>query len=172
MMTITGHNAMSILAMIKPKKEIAVGMGMAVAAEPPFRLTAVVGSCIGVTLYAPSLRMGMLSHVVLPRVKGGAVHAGKYADTAVAYMREALESRGADIEELTAKIVGGAYLFGDGFLARIGRSNVQAALEVLNAAGIRVAGCDVGGRRGRRLSLDPATGLVTVESIGCRSRIL
>jgi chemotaxis protein CheD len=163
---------MTILAMMKQKREIAVGMGMSAAAEPPVRLTAVVGSCIGMTLYAPSLHLGMLSHVVLPLSNGEAGHESKYADSAVVFMRDALQSRGAYVEELAAKIVGGAYMFGEGFLARIGRSNVEAALESLKAAGIRVAGCDVGGRHGRRLWLDPATGLVTVERVGCRPKIL
>jgi chemotaxis protein CheD len=77
-----------------------------------------------------------------------------------------LQSRGAAPAGLVAKIAGGARMFGDGVFARIGEANSQAVLDALQSAGIRVAGCDVGGDAGRRISFDLATGEVTVESIG------
>ena len=75
-------------------EDVAVGMGLAVLAAAPARLTAVVGSCIGVTVYSPKLRLGMLSHVVLPHAKGRTAYPAKYADTAVDHMRSVLEGRG------------------------------------------------------------------------------
>jgi len=157
---------------VSPVEDVAVGMGLAALAEAPTRLKAVVGSCIGVTIYCPKLRLGMLSHVVLPRAKDRTDYPAKYADTAVSHMQRVLESRGAPAGKLVAKIVGGACMFGDGAATRIGAANVRAAAAALRAAGIRIAGADVGGASGRRLSFDLATGLVTVESVGRKPRII
>jgi chemotaxis protein CheD len=164
-----GSDTATVTAASVPSQDaehIAVRMGLAALACAPARLTAVVGSCIGVTMYSPKLRLGMLSHVVLPHAKGHTSYPAKYADTAVNHMRSVLESRGVRAGKLMAKIVGGACMFGDGVSMQIGRANVQAAAAALKAAGIRIAGTDVGGTIGRRLSFDLATGEVAVESVG------
>jgi chemotaxis protein CheD len=151
---------------------VPVRMGQAALAGAPTRLKAVVGSCIGVTVYSPNLRLGMLSHVVLPRAKGRTAYPAKYADTAVGHMRAVLESRGARAGGLVAKIVGGACMFGGGVSMQIGEDNIHAAAAALRAAGIRIAGSEVGGTIGRRLSFDLATGDVIVESVGGRPRTI
>lgn len=157
---------------VREAEDASVGMGMAIFARAPARLTAVVGSCIGVAIYSPRLRLGMLSHVVLPCAKGHTAYPAKYADTAVRHMRAMLESRGASPDSLIAKIVGGACMFSDGVFMKIGEANVQAATEALNAAGIEIAGVEVGGSNGRRIMFDLATGDVTVESVACKKRTL
>ena len=157
---------------MSPIEDVAVGMGLAALAGAPTRLKAVVGSCIGVTVYSPKLRLGMLSHVVLPQAKGRTDYPAKYADTAVTHMQTVLESRGAGAGKLVAKIVGGACMFGNGAATRIGAANVRAAAAALRAAGIRIAGSEVGGTSGRRLSFDLATGKVTVESAGRKPRTI
>jgi chemotaxis protein CheD len=81
-------------------------------------------------------------------------------------MQSVLESRGAQAGRLVAKIAGGASMFGDGVATQIGAANVRAAAAALKAAGIRLAGSDVGGTNGRRLSFDLATGEVIVQSVG------
>ena len=149
-----------------PVEDLAVGMGLAALAIAPTCLKAVVGSCIGVSMYSPELRLGMLSHVVLPQAKGRTDYPGKYADTAISHMQSVLAGRGAQAGRLVAKIAGGASMFGDGAATQIGAANVQAAAAALKAAGIRLAGSDVGGTSGRRLSFDLATGEVIVQSVG------
>ncbi len=153
-------------------EEVVVGMGLAAMAGAPCRLKAVVGSCIGLTVYFPQLRLGMLSHVVLPHAKGRAGYPAKYADTAVSHMQSMLESRGAPAGRLVAKIIGGACMFGDGFAIDIGKANVEAAVAALKAAGIHIAGVEVGGTIGRRLLFDLATGEVAIDSAGGRPRTL
>ena len=53
-----------------PAKEMPVGMGQAVVTRHPARLTSILGSCVAITMYAPRLQLGMLSHVVLPNGNG------------------------------------------------------------------------------------------------------
>lgn len=145
---------------------IAVGIGQAALAAEPNFITTILGSCIAVTMYAPHLRLGMLSHVVLPRSTGATAYPAKFADTAVTHMISVLEGRGATINKLVAKIAGGACMFGDAKFLQIGDSNVQAAIEALNGAGVRIAAQDVGGKLGRRVSFDLSDGSLTVECIG------
>ena len=145
----------------------AVGMGDAAFARAPTRLTAILGSCVAVALYDQTHRSGMLAHVVLPSANGGLAHPTKFADTAVPHMLSMLGPRGVKPGELTAKLVGGACMFGGaGRLMDIGRHNAEVASEALEAAGIQVTGRDIGGTVGRRICFDLATGVLTVESPG------
>ncbi len=63
-------------------------------------------------------------------------------------------------------------MFGAGGPLQIGDDNVRAVLAELAAAGIRLAAKDVGGAVGRRISLDCATGELTVTVNGGPPRIL
>ncbi len=143
-----------------------VGMGQLAIAGRPGRLTAVLGSCVGVALYHPRLRVGAMAHVVLPESCGRAAPAGKFADTAVPEMIRELQKRGANPAGLVAKIAGGACMFGAGGPLQIGEDNVRAVLSALARAGVRVAAQDTGGKTGRRVTLDTETGSLLVETAG------
>jgi chemotaxis protein CheD len=157
---------------IQSPVDVAVGMGQAVFAAEPTRLTTIVGSCVAVTLYAPRRRLGILGHIVLPHSRGGADHPAKYADTAIPHMLWALRREGVGPSELTAKLAGGACMFGNGQFSRIGENNVQAAIQALESAGIGIVGHDAGGNSGRRICFDLATGVVTVASVGRPARTI
>jgi chemotaxis protein CheD len=147
-------------------------MGQAVFATEPKRLTTILGSCVAVTLYSPRRRLGMLSHIVLPKSRNGADNPAKYADTAIPYMLSALRCEGVGPKDLIAKVVGGACMFGDNQLSKIGDCNIQAAVQALEDAGISISARDAGGNCGRRISFDLATGVINVASVGRPARTL
>jgi len=149
-----------------------VGMGQIVAAPSPARLRAVLGSCVGVAIHCPRRRLGVLAHVVLPDSSGRSDSPGKYANTAVPEMLRALTRAGAPTSGLAAKLAGGASMFGHEGPLQIGDANVQAVVEALQKAGGRVAARDVGGRVGRRVTLDCETGQFTIEIVGQPPRVL
>lgn len=149
-----------------------VGMGQVALARPPATLSAVLGSCVGVALYHPRLRLGALAHVVLPQSSGRAGGVAKFADQAIPFMIQELEREGANRSGLVAKITGGACMFGTGGPLQVGLSNVEAVSKALAAAGIRIVAQDVGGAKGRRAGFDPENGIMTVEIIGCPPRTL
>ena len=159
-----------ISASEKVNHTVPVGMGQAILARDPARLTTILGSCVAVTLYAPRRRLGMLCHVVLPEARSDGDNPAKFADTAVPHMISTLKSQGVSVGELTAKIAGGACMFGNSQFARIGDGNVQAVTTALNAAGISIAGRDVNGTAGRHVCFDLATGCVSVSSAGGPAR--
>jgi chemotaxis protein CheD len=152
--------------------DMTVGMGQAVVAAEPSHLSTILGSCVAVTLYSPQRRVGMLSHIVLPKARGEVESPAKYADTAIPHMLSTLQSEGVPQRELTAKVVGGACMFGNNQISRIGDSNVQAAVAALEEVGIKVAACDAGGTSGRRVSFDLANGMITVASVGRPARTI
>ena len=157
---------MAIDTIRKPTDPAPVAMGQATVAGEPARLTMILGSCVAVALYSTQLRLGMLSHVVLPHATGPTAYPAKFADTAVPYMLSVLQNHGAKPAGLVAKIAGGACMFGNCKVMQIGEANVRAALEALTAAAIPIAAQDVGVTSGRRICFDLATGSLAVERIG------
>jgi chemotaxis protein CheD len=147
-------------------RDITVGMGQAVYASAPARLTTLLGSCIAIALYSSAARAGMLAHVVLPHANGLPSNPSKFADSAVPHMLVEFHKHGLMANVLVANIVGGACMFGDGSYVTVGDDNVKASVEALGRAGIRIAGRHVGGTVGRRICFDLATGRIVVESAG------
>ncbi len=145
---------------------IHVGMGQAGVAGPEGGFSAVLGSCLGVALYHPRLHVGAFAHVVLPESNGRSGPPGKFADVAIPYMIDQLRPRGATPAGLVAKIAGGACMFGAGGPLQIGDANAQKVIELLKAAGIRIAGKHIGGTKGRRVIFQCATGDLTVQIAG------
>jgi len=150
----------------------AVGMGQIALARKPACLTAVLGSCVGVALYHKRLEIGALAHVVLPQSNGASAKPGKFADTAIPYMLQLLAAEGASSAGLIAKITGGSQMFGAGGPLQIGEDNRVAVTQYLARAGVRIDDSDLGGSKGRRITLDCGTGLLTIEVVGQPPRIL
>lgn len=149
-----------------------VGMGQIAIARNSNRLSAVLGSCIGVAFYHPRLRLGVMGHVVLPRANGQSATPGKFADTAIPHMLQLLVQQGANLGALVAKMTGGACMFGNNGPLQIGQSNAEAVEAALAAAGIRLVARDVGGNKGRRVVFDSSTGHLTVETAGGPAKVL
>ena len=145
---------------------IPIGRWGVVAA--PKQIRTLLGSCAGVVLHDKVGKLGGVAHIVLPDSKGAVDHPGKFADTAIPGLIADLErlmgrsSRG----RLTAKVVGGASMFQTGPGLNIGKMNQDAVDQILEGLGIRVLARDVGGAAGRRLTLDVASGIVTIRVPG------
>jgi chemotaxis protein CheD len=121
-----------------------------------------------VVLHDRVARLGGVAHIVLPNSRGAADHPGKFADTAIPGMIADLgRSVGKDItKRLTAKIVGGASMFQAGPALNIGQMNRDAVEKILAELGVPILARDVGGGTGRRLTLDTASGIVTIRVPG------
>ncbi|MCU0306403.1 MAG: chemotaxis protein CheD [Thermoleophilia bacterium] len=154
-----------------PAASIKVGLGqLAVTRDPGDVLAAIgLGSCIG--LAAVDLRAGVagMAHVMLPEsaIAKEVVQPGKFADTAVPALVEAMVRLGAEPGRLVVKMAGGAQMFqGQGGVLNIGMRNAIAVRAALKSAGLRLRAADTGGTVGRTLDLVVATGRMTVRAIG------
>jgi chemotaxis protein CheD len=152
--------------------ETMVGMGQIVAGGPPHQMKTVVGSCIALALHHPTFRKGVMAHIVLPDSAGRHGTPGKFADTAVPQMLELLQELGVPVHCLTAKLAGGANMFGSSGPLQIGGANVEAVGHALRTAGIRIAAEDTGGNHGRRVTFDCEGGAMIVESAGQPTKTL
>ena len=153
-------------------RETMVGMGQIVAGRAPARMKAILGSCIGLAIYHPRLKTGVMAHVVLPDSAERNGTPGKFADTALPHMLELLKKMNAPLHNLTAKVTGGANMFGSSGPMKIGDANVAAVTQLLKKAGIRIAGQDVGGSKGRRVIFDCCNGELTIECAGHPAKTL
>jgi chemotaxis protein CheD len=128
-------------------------------------LRTLLGSCLGVALYDRRLRIAGLAHVVLPQSSGDSGLPGKYADTAIPELIRRLQSLApGEPLKLSAKLAGGANMFNSTSApATIGQLNAAAVERILSELRIPVIGRHLGGEQGRRMLVDTATGLVTIE---------
>ena len=133
-------------------------------------ITYALGSCIGICLYDPVLRLAALVHVMLPlNMETGRKSPLKYADTGIRETLRQMEARGAKRNRVTAKIAGGARMFdvpGNGSLGNIGQRNIESVHMTLKKEGVRLLKEDVGGSVARTLLFDAATGQACVRSYG------
>ncbi len=149
----------------------AVGMGQTGVGSHPSRFSAVLGSCIGVALYHRHLRLGAMGHVVLPSSSGRDGTPGKFADTAIPHLVELLKRKGASTSQLTAKIAGGACMFGATGPMQIGLANAEAVRNQLKALRIPILAEDIGGSKGRRVVFDCDNGAMSIETVGCKPKV-
>jgi chemotaxis protein CheD len=151
---------------------VSVAMARLAVAAAPTKLRTLLGSCVGVILHDRAARVGGIAHVVLPDSRGAVDLPGKYADTAIPALLAELR-RLRPPARPTAKLIGGASMFGttarggaQASSLAIGQSNADAAESILARLGIVVIGRDLGGEAGRRVTLDLATGIVSVSVPG------
>lgn len=150
------------------EKEWVVGMAEFKVARSPDRLVAYgLGSCVGVALYDPVLRIGGLSHFMLPtsRLHPEISVPGKYADTSIEALLEEMKKEGALLGGLAAKLVGGANMFSSIVQSAfpVGARNVAAAREKLAEKKIPIVGEEVGGGQGRTLFFSLEDGKVEIR---------
>ena len=153
-------------AIIAKKARSNVSMGQVLVAHAGETLGSVLGSCIGLILYHPHLKVGAMAHIVLPDSAGRDGPLDKYADLAIPHMIELLAGEGAAKSGLVAKLAGGANMFGNKGSKHIGDSNTEAVLRILKELHIHVKGQHVGGEKGRRVLWDPLSGELTVHIVG------
>ncbi len=129
----------------------------------PDSLETLLGSCVGIAVWDRLTKQGGLAHVVLPDSRGSTKLPGKFADTAVAELRRQLLATGAHPSKLTAKITGGATMFGKRTDRDVGEKNHQAVLEQLRKHGIPVVAEHIGGEKGRMICFSLEDGSVQVS---------
>ena len=133
-------------------------------------ITYALGSCIGICLYDPNVKLAALIHIMLPiNMETGRKNTMKYADTGIRETLKQMEAHGARKGRLVAKIAGGAKMFeisGNSNLGNIGQRNIESVRMNLRREGIRIVSENVGGTVARTLSFFPATGQGQIRAYG------
>ncbi len=121
-------------------------------------------------------KVGGMAHMVLPEsaaARGGSGAGAKFVDLAVPLVLDRLAELGARRSRLRVALVGGAQMLGGRAFTdapQIGLRNVEAALASLESRGVRVSEQEIGGMRGRTVSLSVRTGELRVVTAGKTAR--
>ena len=122
-------------------------------------MTIGLGSCIGLTLYDDTLKIGAMVHIMLPDSGGRKDRPGKYADTAIPVLLKELGALGSRNRSITAKMAGGACMFEYfGTNLNIGERNAEKIRALLKEHNIPLVKEDTGGKVGRSVTFLPANG--------------
>lgn len=130
-----------------------------------------LGSCIGLCGLDPVTNVAGMVHIMLPQAfQGkGEEKPGKFADTGIPALLEAMKKAGADINRTTFAMAGGAQVFK--FSANteskldIGARNAQAAHDAIRSLGLKLIAHQTGGNEGRTVTFTLETGTYAVRTV-------
>lgn len=157
---------------------IKVGMAdLNVAKAPDSLITLGLGSCIGLTLYDPVLKVGGMVHYMLPdstKLKNNS-NIAKFGDTGIRELYRLMIEQGASPRRIVAKIAGGAKMFevsGLSNVGHVGERNAEQAKIVLKELKIPLVAEDTGLNYGRTVELNCENGDFHIKAVGKSSKII
>lgn len=136
--------------------------GLAVSRAPTV-IETLLGSCVSIALWSPTIRVGAMCHYLLPG-QNGVESSARYGVGAWSQMCSKLVSHGVDPKQCKAGIFGGGRMFdAERGLGDIGEKNVALARHLLSKNDIPLAVEHVGGDGSRRVSIDLESGEIRVR---------
>ncbi len=144
-----------------------VGMGEVKTGARDDVLRATLGSCIGIGLLWPKGGRCALAHCLLPASPAPMIRIGaRYVSQAVPSLLLLLCLKPSDYPDVEIIVAGGARMFRTRpGVAHVGELNIQATLQCLAQHGLKAAHVEVGGRRGRQITIDCARQSFAVNEI-------
>ena len=157
---------------------VVVGLAeLAVSNNPSTILTTYsLGSCLGVAIYDPVVKVGGLLHAMLPDSSidpaKAAAQPGMFIDTGLpALLREAGEMR-ADKRRLRIYVIGGAQIMDDNNVFNIGNRNLKAFGDFLRKENLHADAQQVGGHVNRTIYFSIQTGRLKLKVSGLQNEII
>jgi len=152
--------------------QIVIGIGEFKAANAPNSVlkTFALGSCVGVALVVPRLRVAGLLHIALPDSSINRDLAlerpGYFADTGIPMFIEKIFKYGCQYTDLVVKIAGGANIMDPEETFRIGSRNALAVKKHLWRYKLGPVSEDIGDSISRTMTVIIDTGRVIITSPG------
>lgn len=152
--------------------KVVVGIGdlQVVKADSGDITTHALGSCIGLTIYDPEVRVAGMLHYLLPHpMQGESVPEGKmgmYATTGLPELFKKSYELGAKRENLIICAAGASNMLEDSGTFQIGRRNRSMLHKLFFRNNLTLAAEETGGTQARTLKIDLATGVVLVRTKG------
>lgn len=136
------------------------------------RIRTLLGSCVSVTFWHPRLRIGGMSHFLLPSRKSNSsaptgLHLdARYANESFLLFARELKQLSLPASQFQTKVFGGAQMFDSGTnSAGIGDLNIVAARRGLEQLGLTGTSEHVGGQGHRNLIFELWSGDVWVRQV-------
>lgn len=134
------------------------------------RIRTLLGSCVSLVCWHPKLLIGGMCHFMLPtrpQSPTGELD-GRYGDEAIELMLREARIRGISPTELRIQLFGGGNMFptiGRQKDNHVGKKNVDAAKQLLQAHGLTCTGAHVEGVGHRNLIFDLWSGQISLKHI-------
>lgn len=133
-----------------------------------------LGSCIGVAIHDPVVKVAGLLHLMLPDSTLNPDRAKKqpavFADTGLPILFRTAYKMGAKKGRMRVVVVGGSQVMDSSGRFNIGKRNYAAVRKILWRNNVLVDNEDVGGNGNRTLGVDVATGRVWIKINGAEVR--
>ena len=129
-----------------------------------------LGSCVGLTLYDPVVKVGGMIHCMLPLSKiepeKARIRPYMFVDTGLAAMLTEIYALGAQSKNLIAKVAGAGSPLGKEDTFRIGQRNYTILRKFLWRNNILIDNEDIGGAKARTLYLYMEDGRTIMKAEG------
>ena len=133
-------------------------------------ITYSLGSCIGLVIYDPEVKVGGIVHYMLPDSSldkaRATTHPFMFADTAIPLLFKQIYALGAEKNRMRIYIAGGAEIFDQNRFFNIGKRNYMALEELFFKNNIVIDKQNVGGNVNRTVRLEVATGDIFLKTPG------
>ena len=130
-------------------------------------LRTLLGSCLAVTLWHPTRKLGGMCHFLLPtrQRKAGEPLDGRYGDEALEAMVALLRASGTEPSDYQAHLYGGADTMPEGSALKfnVGERNIEQGFSLVDRYGFEIQGVDVGEDVPRTVTLTLASGEVDMR---------
>jgi len=138
------------------------------AAERDVLVTYSLGSCVGLALYDPVIRVAGMLHYQLPSSSLDPDRARRnpmmFADTGMDWLLQQMETLGGQRRRMKVKLAGAGQILDDAGLFNIGKRNHAAIRKLLWQQGMFIDAEAIGGNSPRTMYLAVADGSVIVRS--------
>ncbi len=139
-------------------------------------ITYSLGSCIGIAIYDPVVKVGGLLHYMLPESSLDKEKARKnpymFADSGIPHLFKSTYQLGAKKQQMKVAVVGGAQILDQKGFFNIGKRNHMAVRKIFWKNKVMTNFEDVGGNVNRTIRLELATGEMYLKVSGKEARIL
>jgi chemotaxis protein CheD len=148
----------------RPNQDLLLLPGQLHFGNQAAKVRTLLGSCVAITLWHPTRRLGGMCHFLLPSRKrvAGASLDGRFGDEAVERLVALLSSYGTRPQEYVAHLYGGADTMpeGSGVKLNIGERNIEQGWTLIDRYGFQLEGVDVGDQVPRTVTLAISSGEV------------
>jgi len=132
----------------------------------PYLVNTILGSCVAVCLFDPISRAGGINHFMLPFWNGQGLASPKFGNIAIERLIDKMITFGVRKSNIKAKVFGGGEVIETKIKQfNIGERNIQVAYSILEEYRIPILGASVGGKHGRKILFNTATGEVKQKLI-------
>jgi len=133
-------------------------------------ITYSLGSCIGLVIWDPVVKVGGMLHYMLPDCTLDRARAEKnpymFADSGIPRLFKEAYKYGAVKNRLVIKVVGGSQILDDSGLFNIGKRNYMALRKIFWKNKVLITKEHIGGLVNRTISLHVGTGTTTLKVSG------